>query len=251
MKQSAQKVSGVALLAVLWVVAALSLFVASLGKTVRSEAALTSVSRDLVQGRAYGEAAIYQILTKIKQEGKNPEQTMTLQQSWQGIPIEVQITPWSGLVNINGAGLDVLTMLLQKTESVPMQQAQQIAQNIVDTRAKWREKNMPWEAVEDILQVPGIDYSIFESLMPYLVAEKELRGGINFLASPQPLSQWLQESGLGISQNASSRFIRLLAKVPFEEGYVAVERDYWVQPSVIGDGAWKLLASSQRWHKNQ
>ena len=252
MKQALRKNAGVALLMVLWVVAALSLFVASLGQTVRSEAVLIGIARNLVQGRAYGEAAIYQVLAKINAENKIPDVQVVLTQNWQDISMDVEITPWNGLVNINGANLEVLSLLLEKAAALPRSQAQQHAQNMLDVRTQWRAKGMPWESVEDILQVPGIDYPIFESIRPYLVAEKEMRSTVSVSAAPQLLRQWMDESGLGVRQNGSSSFIRFLAKVPFEEGgYVTVERHYLVRPNAVGDDAWTLVAGSQHWNKNQ
>ena len=252
MKPALRNNAGVALLMVLWVVAALSLFVASLGQTVRSEAVLTGVARNLVQGRAYGEAAIYQALAKIKFENKIPDVQIVWVQNWQDIPIDVEITPWNGLVNINGASLEMLSLLLEKAAVLPRTQAQQHAQNMLDVRTQWRAKGMPWESVEDILQVTGIHYPVFESIRPYLVAEKDMRSTVSINAAPQLLRHWMEERGLGSGQSGTSSFIRMLAKVPFEaDGYVTVERHYLVRPNAVGDDAWTLVASSQHWHKNQ
>src|SRR2546427_13011911 len=48
---------GMALVLVLWIVAALAVFASSLGGVVRQEAAVGGVSRNLATGRAAGEAA--------------------------------------------------------------------------------------------------------------------------------------------------------------------------------------------------
>lgn len=49
---------GMALIVVLWMLAALSLFAASLGTLVRDQAQQAQVQRNLVQGQAIGEAAM-------------------------------------------------------------------------------------------------------------------------------------------------------------------------------------------------
>ncbi len=59
---------GMALIVVLWMLAVLSLFAASLGSQVRDRANQALVQRYLVQGRATGEAAIFLALQQIQQQ---------------------------------------------------------------------------------------------------------------------------------------------------------------------------------------
>ncbi|WP_232533510.1 hypothetical protein [Delftia acidovorans] len=61
----AKKHQGMALVLVLWIVAALSIFATSLGKVVRQEASVVGITRNMAAGRAQGDAAIYQILQQI------------------------------------------------------------------------------------------------------------------------------------------------------------------------------------------
>lgn len=56
---------GMALVLVLWIVAALAIFANSLGGVVRREAAVASVVRNSIYGRGAGEAAIFRLLQKI------------------------------------------------------------------------------------------------------------------------------------------------------------------------------------------
>ena len=57
-----------ALIVVLWMLAVLSLFAASLGSQVRDRANQALVQRYLVQGRATGEAALFLALQQLQQQ---------------------------------------------------------------------------------------------------------------------------------------------------------------------------------------
>lgn len=245
------KQAGMALLLVLWVVAGLSIFAASLGRTVRSEAAQATVARHLLEGRAYGEAAIYQALSQIQTTGKQLDRHAFLTTSWQEVPIEVEVVPWSGLVNIQGATASLWALVLENAAKLPKTQATQVAEKIIESRKYEESKGTKWESLEDLLQIPGVDYFVFQAIRPYLVAEGSSRQDVSSQAAPELLRMWLQKGGLESAHNASSGILRVTAKIPFESsGYVVVERDVLTRSSAILGQTWKILAAEQFWRTN-
>ncbi|WP_287917798.1 general secretion pathway protein GspK [Comamonas sp.] len=251
-KQAGSKQAGMALLLVLWVVAGLSIFAASLGRTVRSEAAQATVARHLIEGRAYGEAAVYQVLFQILSTGKQPDRYTLIDTNWQGVPIEVEIVPWTGLINIHGATASLWTLVLEKAAQLPRSQAAQVAEKIIESRKYDESKGAKWESLEDLLQIPGVDYFVFQSIRPYLVAEGSSRQDVSSQASPELLRRWLQEGGLDSARNAPSGILRITAKIPFESsGYAFVERDVLTRPSGFLGQKWKILAAEQFWRTNK
>ena len=113
--------------------AALSLFAASLGSQVRDRANQALVQRYLVQGRATGEAAIFLALQQIQQQGKRLG-IQNVEVSFAGQTIAVHLQPWSGLVNINRATENLWTALLIGAAQLSHPQAQVLARAIVQQR---------------------------------------------------------------------------------------------------------------------
>ena len=105
---------GMALVLVLWIVAALAIFASSLGRVVRSEASVIAVTRQMAEGRALGEAAIYQVLQRIALKPMEFRDSAVLQVPTPKGIIDVAVVPWSGLVNINDAPPALLALLLSK-----------------------------------------------------------------------------------------------------------------------------------------
>lgn len=248
---------GMALIIVLWMLAALSLFAASLGGLVRNQAQQAAVQRNLVQAQAAGEAAIYLALQKMQQENRRP----TLEQvsvDFAGQRIEVQFQPWSGLVNINQAPVATWRTLLQGAADLGAQQAAALAQAIVATREQMRQQQerafpQPWETPHDLLQVPGMHYGIYIRLQPYLVASTQTSRSVVQNAAPPPLLRWLQAQAPEQLQAGSDndRLYIVQAWVALSDGAVQVQRHLAWQHQSSTQLPWLLLASSATWQPSQ
>ena len=242
---------GMALVLVLWIVAALAIFASSLGRVVRSEASLIGVTRQMAEGRALGEAAIYQLLQRIALKPTEfREYAVIPVPTAKGI-IEVALVPWSGLVNINDAPPALLALLLSKAAGLGGGAAEALAQAIVQSRigVDNRQPLRPaWDAPEDLLQVPGMTYGIFASIRDFIVADSDGRGVVNPGAAPEGLKPWL-EGGAGSQQGVTGSRYTLIAKVPFDgAGEALITRQVDV-PGGMGPGRlpWTVLAASQTW----
>jgi len=245
-----------ALVLVLWIVAALSLFAGSLAGVLRSEAALASVNRQMVQGRALGEAAIYQVLQRMAVQPRAFDQRQSLAVDVDGRTVEVLVAPWNGLVNINQAPAPLLELLLVHAANLPRAQAGELAQAIVRAREgdagdiTRRRRRQMWDGTQDLLQVPGMTWAIYESVRDFVVAAAAGSAAVNPDAAAPELLQWLQAEtgGAQYLQKTNSQHYTLLAQVPFDgAGTALVMR----QASVLGAGGahlpWTVLAAAQSW----
>lgn len=89
---------GMALVLVLWIVAAMAIFANSLGGVVRREAAIAGVARQTTESRAIGEAAIYQLLQRMALKPMDVREFTVVPVPVAGRIIDVAITPgvvWS------------------------------------------------------------------------------------------------------------------------------------------------------------
>lgn len=243
---------GMALVLVLWIVAALSIFAMGLGRVVRQEAALANVSRNMTYGRAAGEAAIFEVLQRMSVQPQVTDTLVTQNTVFMGQSIELQIVPWSGLININAVPAPLLAMLLQHAAQMSPAEASSLAQTVVQARESIRSGSggqVQWDAPEDLLQVPGMGYAIFTRIREYLVAEPGGRQGVNPAAALPSLKAWLASSSTSAWQQSAvgSRYT-IIANVLFEgQGVVRVTRQVSISRSETGKLPWKLHAATQTW----
>ncbi len=178
-----------ALIAVLWLVAALSLMVTGVSGVIRQETRMVGVAKDKVTAQAQGDAAIVIVLQQIAAQKTVIQQLTEVPVSYQGSDVAVSVMPLSGLININGASLPLLNALLTIGGGVPDGAAQDMAINILERRERSSvEGRRPerFEAIEDLMQVPGIDYDLYSRLAPLITAATSGSGGtaVNPLAAP-------------------------------------------------------------------
>ncbi|MDR0224943.1 MAG: general secretion pathway protein GspK [Burkholderiaceae bacterium] len=235
-----------ALVLVLWIVAALSIFASSLGRMVRQEAAVIGVTRNMAEGRAMGEAAIYQLLQQMVLKPAEFSQYQVVQLPWAGRIIEVEVVPWSGLVDINAASQPLLSTLISRLGGGA---GEGIAQALVDARQEARQaaaSGFAWESPEDLLQIPGMNYGIYARLKPFVVADIDGRPGVNANAAAPALRQLLDGS-TGQDSTNSTRY-RLTARTVFDgQGAVMVMRDVDIGGGSQGALPWTLLSAAQVW----
>ncbi|MBS0402855.1 MAG: general secretion pathway protein GspK, partial [Proteobacteria bacterium] len=125
------KTSGMALIAVLWIVAALSLMVIGVTGTVRQQVQAAGNQRDQISGRALGEAAAALVVQQLQVERQRPTGLVEVPVSYGGVEMSVQVAPLDGLISLNGAPPDLLAALLQVAGGLPVAQAQELATRLV------------------------------------------------------------------------------------------------------------------------
>jgi len=98
-----QRMRGLALIAVLWLVAALSIIVAGLLQSVRTEARLGTQLQDVALASASGEAAMQLALQSLLAAGKPLDRLADVNMPWMDQSIAVRIMPLNGYIDLNAA----------------------------------------------------------------------------------------------------------------------------------------------------
>ena len=188
MTRPSRPARGLALLAVLWVVAALSLLVHSLVSTVRAEIGISQQYRDELQAQARGDAFILLALQTLHHSGQRSwGQPQNLTVNWEGQTIAVELRPANGWINPNNAPAPLLAELLQHLGELPPAQATELAERMVSTRqASTGAVSSRFDNAADLMRVPGLSVETFAKIQPAIaVAASDSAGKINPLAAPR------------------------------------------------------------------
>lgn len=195
---------GIALVAVLWIVAALSIAVTGIVHTIRSETRAVTAARRMLEVQAAGEAAIALALQDVTapQSGRRPA-WRRIDVPYEGRLIAVEISSLNGLVDINRAPPELLTLLYAVAGGLKGQAAEALAHVTVQARQQpdAAGQALRFGAIEDMMRVPGIDYDLYARLRPLVTADAQGSGKVNAQAAPQALLSVLAE---GNAQRAAA-----------------------------------------------
>lgn len=243
---------GMALLAVLWIVAALSVIATGLVHSLRQETRAMALVRQQVQAQALGDAAMQIALQVLVADRRPLLQAVVQRVDFHDVAMQLRITPLTGLIDLNAAGLPLLRRLFVVAGGLAPDAAQALAQAVLQYRQQRDAKGAQqrFEAAPDLLRVPGIDYDLYARLAPLLTADLRGSGRVNPLAAPVQVLTVLaagnaaqahkiaaaRDAGqVGVDtsaldanliDNSTSRRLRLEALVPLADGgMVRVERD--------------------------
>ena len=175
-----------ALIAVLWIVAAMAILVAGMGQSVRQQIRVVASARDAVVAQAQADAAIQLTLQALQTAPQPPTAMQAHGVEFGGVPVQVIIQPLNGFIDIDRAPAPLLAALLEVAGGLPAGQAETLAQTLVDWRGSRPDgAGGPYhfEAVEDLLLVPGIDYALLERLRPLITTDEAGGGQVNPLAA--------------------------------------------------------------------
>ena len=262
---------GMALIAVLWIVAALGIIATGTLQTIRQESRMLQAARQAIEAQALGDGAIQIALQALAASNQPIRQMAESSITYRGAVMQVQVMPLNGLIDINGAGAPLLERLFTVAGGLPVGAAQAAAQAVVQERERRDAKGAPqrFEAEEDLLRVPGIDYDLYARLAPLLTADIRGSGRVNPMAAPVEVLTVLasgnaalaaqiasrRESGqvgvdtstldVSLTDTAVARRIRIRAQVPMASGavaYVSRSIDFTAQTQ---DGApWQTFRTS-------
>ena len=274
--------SGMALIAVLWIVAALSVMVIGVTQTVRQQITVTGTQREQIEGQALGEAAVALVLQQLQAAPAPPRGIVTLDVSYAGRDLPVQLAPLNGLISLGGAAPELLAALFQVAGGLPAGPAQALAVSVVAWRegradvnagAKPAPTNQPrqFEAVEDLMLIPGIDYGLYARVAPLVSADLRGSSRVNPAAAPAGVLAVLAQGNSGAVQQylnqrnsgqpggdtsgfnsafvdtAGGQLYRLVVSVPLEAGKIL----RLTQDVALGGGAsrtapWRVLRTERQ-----
>jgi len=246
--------AGMALIAVLWIVAALAIMVTGFVYTVRQQILIAAAQRDQISGQAVGEAAIALALQDMLASRARVTAIVSSAVAYGGVQVEVSVAPLNGWISLNGANAALLSDLLRYAGGLDQGRADNLAQTLVqwrDTRpdidptAPGAASIQPrrFEAPEDLLLVPGIDYPLYARIAPLVTADLSGGAQVNPQAAPPEVLAVLAQGNMarvtqyvtqrtagepgdasGFSNAAgggsSSSLYRLQARVPLEAGKI-------------------------------
>ena len=271
--------AGMALIAVLWIVAALSVMVIGLSGSVRQQIRIAGAQRDQVSGQAVAEAAMALALQTMAASQERAAGVVNVQVSYGGQTIDLDIAPLDGLISLNGANVPLLAALLQTGGGLDTGRAQALAAEIVawrDTRPEV-DPTSPgaasvqarrFEAPEDLLLVPGIDYTLYARIAPLVTADLSGGSQVNPLAAPPGVlavlahgdetrvATYLHQRGNSHSQlgadasglrsdligRGGTDLYRLQARVPLDAGKILLlTRDVALGAMYAPTAPWRIL----------
>ena len=268
-------IGGIALVAVLWIIAALAIVVGGVQLSVRSELRIVGASRQTVESVALGEAAVMLALQDMVAVGERLTRQVVREYGYLGKTIPVEITPLNGLIDINRASELLLASMYAVGGGLSPQVAADLAGATVQARTRrdifGREQG--FDAVQDLLQVPGVNYDLYARLSPLMTVEAQGSGKVNPLAAPEEVLVVLaggnvshaqairsrRDAGAGpseidttvlngefISVSATTRY-RIQARVASSDGGgVAVVRFVDLRPDSVSGMPWRIF-NAEHW----
>ncbi|HRP19788.1 MAG TPA: type II secretion system protein GspK [Alicycliphilus sp.] len=185
-----------ALIMVLWVTAALAIVVTSIGYMVRGELRQVAAVRAGAADRAIGRAAIVLALQEFDASNvrrlDRPER-----RSYQvgSTTVDVLALPLNGLLDINRAPVALLAALFRHAGGLPPDTAQNLAAALVEMRTARTPQGAvtQFDAIEDLLQLSGVDYELYARLAPLITVNAGGSSQVNPYAAPTALLTVLAE----------------------------------------------------------
>jgi len=250
------RAAGLALVAVLWAVAALTVTATGVLYAVRGEVRSAASFRELSSAGALADAAVVQVARDYAvQDAEGRSAFRELDLRIDDRPVHVKVIQVNGLINLNTADEALLVNLLAVAGGVDRDRAAMVARRIVDWRrpdpsgqrtgaeglayraeaSPFRPRGGPFDAVEDLLQVPGVDYALYRKLRPLVSVHHRSR--LNPAAAPFAVLRGLA----GGDAQAARAYENARAESGRGSGFIAGadEARYQIEASTrLSNGAW-------------
>jgi general secretion pathway protein K len=185
----------VALIAVLWLVAAMGLIITGIVNSVRSEVQIAGLQRQTLMASARADAAILLALQNLHSQQIEPRNlTLVIPVQFEGITSAVTLQPLNGLIDINNATPLLLTELFRHAGGLSPETAQTLAQSTIETRQikSIGGAAQGFEATEDIMRVPKMTYNLYAKIKDLVTVDlKEGSGRVNPMLAPMGVIQVL------------------------------------------------------------
>lgn len=180
--------AGVALVAVLWMVAALSVLALGLAAAAKSEVRSAQGVRVRAEAAALGDAAIQLAVLELRSTDIGYEDYVRFDYELGGRSITVAAVPAGGLVDLNQASEQLLIGLFAGSGGLDPELAAELAHRVVAWRTPglvveaedyaaagvaFRPRGGPFEYPEDLLQVLGVSYPLYARVRDLIT----VRGG--------------------------------------------------------------------------
>jgi general secretion pathway protein K len=194
-----------ALVAVLWMVAALAVTASGVVYAVRDDVRAVSAAKETAGAAALADAAVVLAARELRspasqERGRLQRYEVTIEQA----TVAVRVVPLTGLIDLNAAGEALLADLIAVAGGLDRPRAVSLAQRIIDWRdaddrpladgaedgayaaagSPFRTRGGPFEAPEDLLQVLGVDFDLYQRLRPFITVHARGGGRVDPAAAP-------------------------------------------------------------------
>jgi general secretion pathway protein K len=201
--------AGVALIAVLWLVAALALIALGIATSVRVEIKAVGQDREQTTANALADAAILLAIAQRQSAQASailPAQVIAVE--FEGHALQVHVSALNGLIDLNAAPQTLLAELFLQIGGLEPNPAQQLAQATVEYRTHPGAGGVKrgFAAPQDLLQVPGFGYGLYVKIKPLVTADLQSGSGkINPSAAPVRVLQLLAGGNLERAQTLAQQ----------------------------------------------
>ncbi len=254
-RKSGRRQSGITLVLVLWIIAALALISAAVAANSREGVKSARDGRMLLAGEALCDGAINLALLDLLRSGRSTNEPQGGLYQLDGTSVRVRLVPSNGYININGAGDALLEALFRYGAGVEQDLARRLAARVLDWRdpdnvarpggaedrdyaaagVPFRTRGAQFETVDDLMQVLGLDFGVFDRIRSLVVV-----GGadalVNPVAAPEGVLLVLAEGDVAAVRNILADREQLGAATDFS----ALSRGH------VGVGASRMLRVEAR-----
>lgn len=206
--------AGFAIVAVMWMLAALALLVAGLMGAARTEIRSLQGAQDMAQAAAAGDAAIQMVLQTLQASGERPTRVTQLELAFDASLLTVRITPAEGFIDLNTADKGMLAQLFVFAGGIEPGMAEALAESVLDWRSPEStanangmsepRKRQRFDVIEDLLQVPGFDFGLFDRIRD-LITTASGTTGVDPLAAPPEVLYVLASGNRDAAARISAR----------------------------------------------
>jgi general secretion pathway protein K len=203
----AARARGLALVAVLWMVAALMVTATGVVYAVRGEVRSVASFREMAAAAALGDAGIAVAARELAAAKSQESRLLQSELAFEQAAIGIRIVPLTGLIDLSAAPEPLLTELIAVAGEVDRGRAARLAQRIIDWRdaddqpqpdgaedaayaaagSPFRTRGGPFESTEDLLQVLDVDFDLYERLRPLVTVHLRGSGRVDPAAAPLPV----------------------------------------------------------------
>ena len=185
---------GVALALVVWFLAAMSLLVAGIVSQARVDTRLAQVHLGGARAVAAGDGAINLFLAQATARGRDSTADRgppVGEYQLGGQTVSVSMVPARGLIDLRTAPRNVLIAMFSLTPGVGTDEAQRMADNVVQLRMagfgftpRGRTSRTPLRTVEDLLRVQGVNRREFDAVRDLVTVGGGGIQGVDLKAAP-------------------------------------------------------------------
>lgn len=232
---------GVALAILVWFIAAMSILVAGVVMQARVDIKLAQLHAGKARAEALADGAMQLVLAHARYLESQGEfffvrAEHVFHQPMGDQMVSVSLTPLSGLIDLNKAPEDLLFSVFLGAGNFDENVARELAISVVEWRtpgqgAEEEQEGMRhgrFEAIEDLLLVPGVDRELYESLRDSVYVSQKSLATIDWLAAPVDVLQ-----KLGMTEQEALEYAQLRR----EEDAVSLGLPESVEPAFFSDAS--------------